>query len=100
MIEPTPPRKKVSIVPSWGWWLLFGVNAIMALYWATIGDVGLVAAISGFVAGIALMEAVMTPLFQDMMDNFDSLFEVTQRLQVGITRAIGPETDDENDGRP
>lgn len=40
--------------PEWAWWLLFGLNALFALYWATEGEIPLLAVLGAFVAGMAM----------------------------------------------
>jgi hypothetical protein len=87
--RPTQPK----LMPVWGWWLLFGFNAILALYWATVGDIPLLAVINAFVAGMAIVMSSFAPKLADLARRSVELehefVQLSQRAKELVERLDG-----------
>jgi hypothetical protein len=74
-------RERRLLLPEWAHWILFGINAIAAIFWATAGDVAVLAGLFGFTAGLAFMNALFQPALDRLDGNLRDLMAKVEDLK-------------------
>lgn len=77
-------HRPVRFTPEWVWWLLFGANALFALWFATEGGMPLMAVFSAFFAGLALTQATFGPRLRRIEQMDEELARHLRSLGIDV----------------